>query len=202
MFTDPQFESFIDLYSIGKAITFARNNVMEHIDTGAIGGWAVSMLGFVIYCVGVFTPGWFSLVVLAFGTPLIMAWAIYLSRTPSKAGQRQAVTAALTIFYNNGQMNELMSYLSSHYTFESSALSWRKGIGAFLGVLWLGYIIGVIGSRNSDMETLLSSVLLQSTVCLSLFAFLISTVLVRRLDRIVIAMKDIQKFDFRTKQLK
>lgn len=202
MYKDQYFESFIELYSIGKLVVFARNNVMEHINTGAIGVWAVSMIGYASYCVGLFTRGWVSIAVMAFGTPLIMGWGIYLSQNPTRSGQRQHIADALVAYLGDNKMNELTSYLSSQYNIESSTMSWRNGIGMFLGILWLGYAVGLIGGRNTDVEFLLSSILLQSAVCLIILAFLISTLSVHRIDRIVMAMKDIKNFDFDSKRFR
>lgn len=200
MFTEPEYESFVELYSIGKTFTFARNNFREHIDSGAIGAWVVSMIGFCIYFVGVFTKGLISFAAIAYGTPLIIVWGIYMSQNPSKSGQRQHVKNKLNYFYENNKINSLMQYLSSHYLFESSLLSWRKGVGVFMATLWLGYILGSIGNRNKELDYFLTSLLTQWALALTCFTYLVSTILIYRIDRIAMGMMDIKKYDFINKK--
>lgn len=199
MFTDDKYEKFIELYNIRRFPKYAKANIKEYFDRGVSAFWVMSLLGFVLYEISLFIKGWIALPMIAAGTPLVIAWGIYIARTPSYSGHKNEVKGMLIQFHENDEMNDLMQYLATHYTFENHSLSWRKGLGMTLLSLTIGYVIGSIGTQNKELDHLLISILMQSAIALIAFAYLITILQLYRIDKIVMAMQDIKKFNCDTK---
>lgn len=196
MYKNDKYEKFIELYSIGKQFGYLRNNVREHVDSGAIGAWCLAMLGYTIYSIGLFVKGWLSLLMILIGTPLYIAWIIYLSQNTSNSRQSNDTGKMLEKYYKDDEIKNLMYYLSTHYTFEISALSWRNSFAMFVFTTWVGYVIGLISNSDKNVENMIISILTQYSFSLVMLAFTVSKMMIHRKDRIVMAIRDIKKYNF------
>lgn len=196
MYKNEKYEEFIEIYSIGKQFGYLRNNVKEHVDSGAIGAWGLAMVGYAIHSIGLFIKGWTSLLMILIGTPLYIVWIIYLSQNPSKSGRSSDAAKRLDSYYEGNEIENLMQYLSTHYTFETSLLSWRTSFAMFVLTTWVGHVIGAIGSSDKDVENMMTTILTQYSLSLIMLAFTISKMMIYRKDRIVMAISDIKKYDF------
>ncbi|HEX9022499.1 MAG TPA: hypothetical protein VF799_01535 [Geobacteraceae bacterium] len=202
MHYDSKFEEFLELYNVKRAPIYARANFKARREQGVVGFLIIFLIGVCFYTASLWVKNFLAIPLFLTGVTLIVTWGIFAARTPTGAGLTTAVTKKLSSFYEDGEVNCLMQYLSTQYTFEIFKPSWRNSIGIFLFSISFGDIIGSINLENKDAGFMISSILIQSVLTLIPFAYLVTALKLCRVDKIVMAMQDIKNFDFEEKRFK